>query len=210
MRRPTGTEDSGNKEEEVHEANEALRRQNRPPPGRRPGVLEDPGPPQARLEVPGGCLAAPQLDTPQLAAPGSDGVDAAALAFLLARNLEGSEEEERQEWLAEEAQIMDEVYGLDEELMELARVGSRRSLAQQERLQVVSRRRAHLLLYLKVKGKKKRRKRRRRTCRRTCSSSHPPSSWRSRLVCSCLPRDTLRALGRTLVVGSPVFYVPPV
>ena len=49
VRRPTGTEDSGNRKEEVHEMYGALRRQNRPPPGRRPEPLEEVSEPQAGI-----------------------------------------------------------------------------------------------------------------------------------------------------------------
>ena len=48
-RLPTGTEDSGNREEEVHEMYGALRRQNRPPPKRRPEPLEEVSEPQAGI-----------------------------------------------------------------------------------------------------------------------------------------------------------------
>ena len=49
VRHPTGTEDSGNSEEEVHVMYGALRRQNRPPPGRRLEPLEEVSEPQAGI-----------------------------------------------------------------------------------------------------------------------------------------------------------------
>ena len=52
VRRPTGTEDSGNREEEeeeVHEMYGALRRQNRLPPGKRPEPLEEVSEPQVGI-----------------------------------------------------------------------------------------------------------------------------------------------------------------
>ena len=53
----------------------------------------------------------PPLGHAQLAAPGYDGVDAAALAFLLDRALQDREEEERQQGLAEEAIVVQEEKG---------------------------------------------------------------------------------------------------
>ena len=49
VRQPMGTEDSRNREEEVHEMYGALRRQNRPPPEKRPEPLEEVSEPQAGI-----------------------------------------------------------------------------------------------------------------------------------------------------------------
>ena len=43
-RRPTGTEDSGNREEVEHATHYGPRAQKTPPPGERPGILVEPGP----------------------------------------------------------------------------------------------------------------------------------------------------------------------
>ena len=44
VRRPTGTEDSGNREEVEHATHFGPRAQMTPPPGERPGILAEPGP----------------------------------------------------------------------------------------------------------------------------------------------------------------------
>ena len=112
---------------------------------------------------------APSLAPPSLAAAGSEGVDAAALAFLLAQSLrlqeveaeERMDEEERQQREAEEEE---ELVDRHAEQLALVWLGSLRSPAQEARLLVVTRRRAVLTLSAKARRKKrkKRRKRRRR------------------------------------------------
>ena len=63
--------------------------------GRRPGVLEDPGPPLVGVERAAFPRSgAPSLAPPSLSAPADDGVDSVALSFLLERALSAKKEEE--------------------------------------------------------------------------------------------------------------------
>ena len=69
-------------EEEVHEVNEALWRQKRPPPGTRPTALREPGPQVEAATVGYVAAGAPLLVVPSLSAAAADG-DAVTLSFLV-------------------------------------------------------------------------------------------------------------------------------
>ena len=93
---PAGPVVAGAGEEEAHEQDNALRGQTQPPPGMRPAPLVEvavsqewwPGAPRQ----PGG--DAPSVVPPALVAPLADGIDAAALSFLLAQTLAAQQQEE--------------------------------------------------------------------------------------------------------------------
>ena len=78
-------------EGEVHEKNDAPRRQNAPHPGERPGILPEPLPQRSdrsRRHFSGDGL-------PSLAGAAGEAADAAALAFLLSQSLAAKEHEDR-------------------------------------------------------------------------------------------------------------------
>ena len=82
QRRPSGTDD---REGEVHEKNDAPRRQNTPHPGERSGLLLELGLQRSdrslrRSSGPG----LPRLATPSLAGAAGEGVDSCSLQFLTA------------------------------------------------------------------------------------------------------------------------------
>ena len=102
-RRPTGTEDSGNK-------------------GARPGVLKDPEPQQLDAVLAYRAAGEPSVATPLLAAPAAEGIDSSSLRFLTASALEARtrEEEEKKEevkkarsaWRQRRKEIKDEFSAL--------------------------------------------------------------------------------------------------
>ena len=149
------------KEVEERVPHAGLRAQKAPPPGMRPGVLQDPAP-QGRVGQHSGIgyelvLA---LDVPVLHMV-EQPVDASALAFL------------------EEIEAND----LEDEYMKLVHAGFHKSPALKERMREVMRRRE--VLRQKGRGRKKKKRRKRRTPR---TSSLPSRRPRRRLPRSPRPR----------------------
>ena len=84
------------REGEVHEKNDAPRRQNAPHPGERPGSLFDPGPQRSDRSLrrsAGDSL--PTLALPVLAGSAGEAVDSSSLRFLTAAALRQRKEEEK-------------------------------------------------------------------------------------------------------------------
>ena len=88
--------------EEVHDAHDALRGQETPPPGVRPGSLSNPGPQRSDRTVRRSSGEAPLLAVPVLA--GGDGVDGTALSLLVRRAVEDRKREEEKKERKKEAQ----------------------------------------------------------------------------------------------------------
>ena len=97
QRRPSGTDD---REGEVHEKNDAPRRQNTPHPGERPDLLAEPGPQRSDRTVRRFSGEAPLLIAPSLA--GGDFIDSATVSFLVQNTLTQKEEEEEEKEKKEE------------------------------------------------------------------------------------------------------------
>ena len=96
----TGTEDSGNREGEVHEKHDGLRAQKRPLPGTRPEPLAEVSEPQGPAATVGYVAARPPLIWwgPKLLADSSaEVIDGRTLRYLLKKNLARKEEEEEEE-----------------------------------------------------------------------------------------------------------------
>ena len=106
---PVGRVVDGPSEEQVHEMNEALRRQKRPPPGEWPAAKKEPQPlgfwPGAPRQL---GHEVPSLAPPSLAAAMADGMGASTLAFLTRAALEERRkaEVERQAFKREEAKYL--------------------------------------------------------------------------------------------------------
>ena len=154
--------------------------------GARPAPLAEVAEPQ-EVEAASACAAGGPSLAPAGLGGGGDAVDAAALAFLLDQNLRLQEEdEERREEEERQRSELEEVE-LDELLAEnyaQLRLWSLRAPGQEARLKAVTRWRAMISSSRAArKEKKKRRKRKRKTTSCAFSSSYPPSSWRSRLLC---------------------------
>ena len=159
-------------EEVEFEEHAGLRAQNTPPPGSRPGVLKDPGPPWVEAVTVGYVAAgAPSLVVAPVAA--HDGLDDASVQFLLQQSLLARAQEE------EEAREREEVELLEEKVKEKERriveeIDRLRALGQNDRSPLLFRtcgwyvaRRD--LLAKKEKMKRKRKKRRKRRTPRTSS-----------------------------------------
>ena len=100
VRRPTGTEDSGNREGEVHEMHDGIRAQKRPLPGTRPEPLAEVSEPQGPAATVGYVAARPPLIWwgPKLLADSSaKAIDGRTLRYLLKMNLARKKEEEEEE-----------------------------------------------------------------------------------------------------------------
>ena len=85
-------------EVEEHETHAGLRAQTAPPPGKRPGILPEPGPQRSDRTVrrsSGDSL--PTLALPSLAGSAGEAVDSSALRFVTARALEAKRKEEEEE-----------------------------------------------------------------------------------------------------------------
>ena len=111
-RRPTGTEDSGNR-------------------GTRPGVLKDPEPQLLDAVLAYRAAGEPSVATPLLAAPAAEGVDSSSLRFLTAASLAARRKEEEEEEKAKEAakrkEVQTEVQQQAAEALEQARLLLERS-----------------------------------------------------------------------------------
>ena len=87
------TRREGQPEEVEHEQHDGLRAQTTPPPGVRPGVLLDPGPPGDEAVAVGYAAASvPLLGAPSLADSSAEAIDGSTLSFLLQRALGRQEE----------------------------------------------------------------------------------------------------------------------
>ena len=98
-------------EEVEHETHDGPRAQSAPPPGLRPGVLQDPRPPLVEAVTVGYVAAGvPLLGAPSLADSSAEVIDGSTLSFLLQRALEVKRKEE------EEAVEAAELVELEEKL----------------------------------------------------------------------------------------------
>ena len=159
-------------EEEVEfEEHAGLRAQNIPPPGSRPGVLKDPGPPWVEAVTVGYVAAgAPSLVVASVAA--HDGLDDATVQFLLQQSLLAVAAEE------EEAREREEVKVLQEKVKEKERriveeIDRLRGLGENDRSPLLTRTCAWYVARrdLLAKMEKKKRKRKKRSKKRLPKSS---------------------------------------
>ena len=159
-------------EEEVEfEEHAGLRAQNTPPPGSRPGVLKDPGPPWVEAVTVGYVAAgAPSLVVASVAA--HDGLDDATVQFLLQQSLLAVAAEE------EEAREREEVKVLQEKVKEKERriveeIDRLRGLGENDRSPLLTRTCAGYVARrdLLAKMEKKKRKRKKRSKKRLPKSS---------------------------------------
>ena len=159
-------------EEEVEfEEHAGLRAQNTPPPGSRPGVLKDPGPPWVEAVTVGYVAAgAPSLVVASVAA--HDGLDDATVQFLLQQSLLAVAAEE------EEAREREEVKVLQEKVKEKERriveeIDRLRGLGENDRSPLLTRTCAWYVARrdLLAKLEKKKRKRKKRSKKKLPKSS---------------------------------------
>ena len=88
-------------EEVEHETYDGPRAQSTPPPGLRPGVLQDPGPPWVEAVTVGYVAAGvPLLGAPSLADSSAEVIDGSTLSFLLQRALDVKRKEVAAAWPA--------------------------------------------------------------------------------------------------------------
>ena len=160
------TRREGQPEEVEVEQHDGLRAQTTPPPGTRPGVPLDPGPPVVGAVTVGYVAApGPLLAPPVLA--GGDGLDESALAFLvqqtlLARDKEEAEAVEAAELAELEAKLARAEERIVEEIDRLKGVRDRSDLAQLLNRCCGWYLRQDAVKKMKAKRKRKRRKRLRR------------------------------------------------
>ena len=152
-------------QEEVENATyDGLRAQNTPPPGTRPGVLQDPGPPWVEAVTVGYVAAAPPSLVVSLVAE-HDNVDQATVQFLLQQSLLAhAEEEEKAREEAEVKELEEKVDRMMEQLAEKVReVASRDGFRLSLNLSDFERTACALVAHSEgLRKKKEKRKKRRR------------------------------------------------
>ena len=114
---PTGPVVEEPREVEAQHTHAAPRGQKEPPPGTRPGVLQDPEPQLLDAVLAYRAAGEPSVATPLLAAPAAEGVDEAALSFLLQRALEDKRKEEQLAKEKEEEEEEEEVRDAEEQVL---------------------------------------------------------------------------------------------
>ena len=163
-------------EKEVVEGTHSARQGQKTAAGTRPAPLEEvarsPGFWPAAPRQPG--HGAPSLAPPSLAAPANEGVDTAAVRFLLGQNLKRRQEEEA---LAKKEEAKKEKETVMRKIMQ-SDVQQQASVAMEQ---------ARLLL---EKSKRKRKKRRKRKLPKTFSLRRPCVHWKVSFVPSVVVRDT--------------------
>ena len=120
-------------EGEVHEKHDGPRAQERPLPGTRPERLSDAQEPQGVLEHSCPACGAPSLSMRVLADRAADGVDEAALSFLLWRALEDKRKEEQLAKEKEEERKQKVLDSLEQKLQQLLHESSSSSVQRRKR-----------------------------------------------------------------------------
>ena len=148
-----------------HETNDGPRAQSTPPPGLRPGVLQDPGPPLVEAVTVGYVAAGvPLLGAPSLADSSAEVIDGSTLSFLLQRALEVKRKEEEEAVESAELVELEEKLAAAEgrllEVLRQEREGTRVTRHTWSTLSRVEQLAVHAVGKRRVKRKKKKRRRR--------------------------------------------------